>query len=136
MRATSTRRTPRPRGRRASYDNYLASRAWSDKRKQWYAAWLSSAGIEPSCLVCGRRWALKSGHLHHTTYARLGDESLSDLVPLCRRDHRALHAVIDSTPTWRRTDRRTATAALIAVLREARTARTDLGSDPPTALTS
>jgi 5-methylcytosine-specific restriction endonuclease McrA len=130
MRATPTPRTPRPRRRRKSYDAYLASRAWSDKRKQWYAAWLSSAGIEPSCLVCGRRWTLKSGHLHHTTYVRLGDESLSDLVPLCRRDHRALHAVIDSTPTWRRTDRRTATAALVAVLREARTQGADHSANP------
>jgi 5-methylcytosine-specific restriction endonuclease McrA len=136
MRATPTPRTPRRRSRRASYDAYLASRAWSDKRKQWYAAWLSSAGIEPSCLVCGRSWTLKSGHLHHTTYARLGDESLTDLVPLCRRDHRALHALIDCTPTWRRTDRRTATAGIIALLRAARTPATAPEGHPPTALTS
>ena len=107
-------------GRRSAYDAYMKSRAWRQKRRQWYAAWLTAAGIEPSCLVCGRRWTLKSGHLHHTTYARLGSESLSDLLPLCRRDHRGLHAILDSHPTWQRADRQTATAAIIAALRQVR----------------
>lgn len=119
MRVRSTRelgaRHPRP----AAYGAYLTSRRWSDKRRQWYAAWLTVSGIEPSCLVCGRRWTLKSGHLHHLTYARLGDESLQDLLPLCRRDHRRLHAIIDAHPGWRRVDRRTATAAIIAEMRQA-----------------
>jgi hypothetical protein len=116
-----------PGSRRASYDAYLNSRAWSDKRKGWYAAWLTAAGVEPSCLVCGRRWTLKAGHLHHATYERLGAESPRDLLPLCRRDHKALHAVIDSHPTWRRADRLTATAAIIAGLRQARAKRPDTG---------
>lgn len=114
-----------PRSRRASYDAYINSPAWSDKRKQWYAAWLTAAGVEPSCLVCGRRWTLKGGHLHHATYNRLGAESVHDLLPLCRRDHKALHAIIDSHPTWRRTDRQTATAAIIAGLRRSRALRLD-----------
>src|SRR6476660_8819007 len=83
----------RQRSRRASYDAYLNSRAWSDNRRQWYAAWLTAAGIEPSCLVCGRRWTLKAGHLHHATYERLGAESPRDLLPLCRRDHKLLHVL-------------------------------------------
>jgi 5-methylcytosine-specific restriction endonuclease McrA len=103
--------------RRATYDSYLASRAWHDKRRAWYAAWLTIAGTEPRCLACGRVWTLKAGHLHHTTYARLGDEDLSDLIPLCGADHRRLHQMLDSHPTWRRTDRATASAALIAILR-------------------
>src|SRR3954462_6108413 len=111
MRASSVpdptgRRTLRTRGarrtRRAVYEAYLNSRAWSHKRKQWYAAWLTAAGVEPYCLVCGQRWTLKAGHLHHATYDRLGAESLRDLLPLCRRDHQMLHAVIDLHPTWRR----------------------------------
>ena len=106
-------------GRRAAYDAYLNSRAWNEKRREWYAAWLTAAGIEPTCLVCGRRWTLKSGHLHHATYVRLGAESLGDLLPLCRSDHRALHAILDSHPAWQRADRRTATAAIIASLRQA-----------------
>ena len=117
MPAQRVRERRRPRSRRATYDAYLSSRAWSEKRKQWYAAWLTAAGVEPSCLVCGGRWTLKSGHLHHVTYARLGDEALEDLLPLCRRDHQALHAVIDAHVAWRRSDRRTATAAVIAFLR-------------------
>jgi 5-methylcytosine-specific restriction endonuclease McrA len=84
MRGTSTP-SPRSHRRRAFYDAYLVSRAWSVKRKQWYAAWLTRAGIEPTCLACGRRWTLKAGHVHHTAYARLGAESLTDLVPLCPR---------------------------------------------------
>src|SRR3954470_3656259 len=100
-----------PGSRRAAYDAYINSHAWSDKRKQWYAAWLTAAGVEPSCLVCGQSWTLKASHLHHATYDRLGAESLRDLLPLCRRDHQILHAVIDLHPTWRRADRRTATAA-------------------------
>src|SRR3954468_7286483 len=88
-----------PRSRQASYDAYINSRAWSHKRKHWYAAWLTAAGVEPCCLVCGRRWTLNAGHGHHATYDRLGAESLGDLVPLCRRDHRTLHAVIDLHPT-------------------------------------
>ena len=113
------------RGRRAAYDAYLSSRAWSDKRKQWYAAWLTTAGVEPSCLVCGRRWTLKTGHLHHATYAHLGVEQVDDLVPLCRRDHQRLHALIDANPTWGHSDRRTATAAIIAAMRQARATHTD-----------
>ncbi|WP_330474635.1 hypothetical protein [Terrabacter sp. C0L_2] len=123
MPATPIRERAAPRSRRAFYDAYLNSRAWRDKRKHWYAAWLTAAGIEPSCLVCGRQWTLKAGHLHHATYDRLGDESLRDLLPLCRRDHKALHAIIDSQPTWRRVDRQTATVAIIAALRHVRAAR-------------
>ncbi|GAA2748324.1 hypothetical protein GCM10009868_40890 [Terrabacter aerolatus] len=127
MPATPTSEGLAARSRRASYDAYINSRAWSHKRKQWYAAWLTAAGIEPSCLVCGRRWTLKAGHLHHATYDRLGAESLRDLLPLCRRDHKALHAIIDSHPTWQRADRQTATAAIIAGLRQARAKRPETG---------
>ncbi len=119
------------RSRRASYDAYLNSRAWSHRRKQWYATWLTAAGVEPSCLVCGRRWTLKAGHLHHATYDRLGAEALHDLLPLCRRDHKTLHAIIDSHPTWRRTDRQTATAAIIAALRKARAQRHETSQQRP-----
>ena len=125
-----------PRSRRASYDAYINSRAWSDKRRQWYAAWLTAAGIEPSCLVCGQRWTLRAGHLHHATYDRLGAESLRDLLPLCRRDHKALHAIIDSHPTWRRADRQTATAANIASLRQVHAARSISKERPTTTSTS
>lgn len=124
-----------PRSRRAAYDAYLNSRAWSDKRRHWYAAWLTAAGVEPSCLVCGRRWTLKAGHLHHVTYDRLGAESVRDLLPLCRRDHKTLHVLIDSHPTWRQADRYTATAAIIAALRRARAQRLDATPETTTAPT-
>lgn len=125
MRASSAPDGLAQLSRRAVYDAYLSSRTWSDKRRQWYAASLTAAGVEPTCLVCGRRWTLKAGHLHHVTYARLGNESTEDLVPLCRRDHQRLHALIDAAPTWRRADRRTATAAIIASMRQTQNSHAD-----------
>ncbi|WP_141823114.1 HNH endonuclease signature motif containing protein [Humibacillus xanthopallidus] len=108
----------RRRGARAAaYDAYLASRTWKAKRQQWYAAWLTAAGTPPVCAACGSRWTLKTGHLHHLTYMRLGREEPEDLVPLCARHHRQLHAIFDTSPSWRRLGRAAASAGIIAVLR-------------------
>ena len=66
-------RTPRRRDggthirRQAVYDAYLASHAWRQRRKAWYAAWLTQRGTPPACLVCDREWSLRNGHLHHLT---------------------------------------------------------------------
>ena len=87
-------------------------------------------GTEPRCLVCDRLWTLKAGHLHHATYARLGDENHSDLIPLCSADHRRLHTILDSHDSWRRANRATASAAIIATLR----AQTDTPSLPAQAV--
>jgi 5-methylcytosine-specific restriction endonuclease McrA len=103
------------RGR--AYDAYLASKAWKNKRRQWYAAWLTVAGTPPTCVVCGRIWTLKAGHLHHITYIRIGAEEPDDLVPLCARHHRQLHAIFDTSVMWRRLGRAAATAGILAQLR-------------------
>jgi hypothetical protein len=103
--------------RRAVYDSYLASRAWRDRRRAWYAAWLTRAGTPPTCLVCDRQWSPKSGHLHHLTYVRIGDEDDADLVPLCSRDHRRLHDVLERSPSWRRLGRAQASIGIMAMLR-------------------
>src|SRR3954471_20643956 len=101
--ASAPERRRRRRGARgAAYDAYLASKAWKAKRQQWYAAWLTAAGTPPVCAACGSRWTLKTGHLHHLTYMRLGREEPEDLVPLCARHHRQLHAIFDTSPSWRR----------------------------------
>ena len=120
---TPTRKTrPRRRAargrRRASYDAYLISRTWQVRRKQWYAAELTTAGTAPTCLVCGKRWTLKAGHLHHVTYMRLGREEHEDLIPLCQRDHHALHVILDAQPGWRHLGRAAATVGIIARLRD------------------
>src|SRR5665811_1498150 len=85
-------RTPRLRSRwsagrvarRAVYAAYMNSKAWQDKRRAWYARWVTLTGTSPVCLVCGRRWSVRSGHLHHLTYQRLGAEEPTDLMPLCK----------------------------------------------------
>ena len=103
--------------RRAVYAAYMNSKAWQDKRRDWYARWVTLTGSPPVCLVCGRRWSLRSGHLHHLTYQRLRAEEPADLVGLCARDHARLHAVLDASRSWRRLGRAAATAGIIVMLR-------------------
>ena len=103
--------------RRAQYAAYMDSKAWQDKRRDWYARWVTLTGSPPVCLVCGRRWSVRSGHLHHLTYQRLGAEELKDLSQLCGRDHARLHSVLDRSPSWRRMGRAAATVGIIGMLR-------------------
>jgi len=98
----------------------MNSKAWQDKRRSWYARWVTLTGSPPVCLVCGRRWSVRSGHLHHLTYQRLGAEEPEDLMPMCSRDHGRLHAVLDRSPSWRRLDRPAATVGIIGMLRRSR----------------
>ena len=102
--------------RRAEYGSYMGSPAWFTRRERWLAERRSTHG-DPVCLVCGQPWALRSGDLHHRTYARLGAEAASDLIPLCRTCHTELHRLLESAPGWRRMPREQATNALVAVLR-------------------
>jgi len=102
--------------RRTEYGSYMSSPAWFAERERWLAAWTAVHG-EPRCMVCDRPWTLRTGDLHHRTYARLGHEQHSDLVPLCRICHTELHRLLESAPGWRRMPREQATDALIAVLR-------------------
>ena len=106
------------RSRSGAYDAYLDSDAWRDRRRAWYAAWLTRRGTPPACLVCGQKWNLRSGHLHHLTYERLGHEHDDDLVPLCARHHRQLHRVLEESAGWRRLGRRHASAGIIGLLRK------------------
>ena len=123
----SSRWSRRRLQRRGQYDAYLNSAAWYRKRQQWYILWQQETGTEPSCVVCGQVWTLRYGHLHHRTYARLGHELLTDVVPLCPADHTRLHDLWDAHPSWRTTGRATATLGIIAALRRQR--RSD-GSTP------
>jgi hypothetical protein len=115
--------------RRGRYESYLNSPAWYRTREQWYAAWRKATGTEPVCAVCGQAWTLRSGHLHHRTYARLGGELPTDLIAMCAADHEQLHDLWDAHPSWRTTGRATATLGIIAAMRRQR--RIDQ-ANPPT----
>lgn len=117
MRRNRRDRSPDRIARRAAYDAYLISGTWRARRRAWYAAWLTSHGTPPMCLVCGRVWRPRSGHLHHLTYVRIGREDDEDLAPLCAGGHRRLHQVLDHSAGWRRMSRREASLAIIAHLR-------------------
>ena len=116
-----SRRHPAHRiARRAAYDAYLASSGWRARRRAWYAAWLTAHGTPPHCLVCDRVWCPRNGHLHHLTYIRIGREDDEDLVPLCARDHRKLHHVLEHSAGWRRLSRLQASLGIIELLRRRR----------------
>jgi hypothetical protein len=88
---------------RSAYADYMDSPAWFARRERWLEEWKQiHAGQTPLCLACGKRWTLHCGDLHHRTYERLGHEHYRDLAPMCRDCHLSLHALIESTPQWRR----------------------------------
>lgn len=65
-----------------TYKDYLAGPHWHRFRLSY-----RSSGLSQRCAVCGSvRY-----DLHHTTYVRLGRERLSDVLPLCRTHHVAVH---------------------------------------------
>ena len=102
--------------RRAVYAAYMNSAAWQEKRRHWYHHWVGLHETGPQCLVCGRQWSLRTGHLHHVTYMRLGSEELEDLIPLCAAHHAHLHEVFDRSAQWRRQGRAAASHAIVAML--------------------
>lgn len=114
--------------RRATYAAYMDSAAWQDKRREWYQGWLDSHRRPPACVVCGRRWSPRSGHLHHVTYMRLGAEEHDDLIPLCAAHHGQLHAVWDRSSAWRRLGRAAATAGIVELLRRRVAAAAEVAS--------
>lgn len=66
------------------YAAYLHSPAWSDVKRRYRESDL------PQMCVCG---ATEGLHLHHKTYARVGEEQLEDLAPLCKPCHADLHVI-------------------------------------------
>lgn len=70
-----------------SYAAYLRSEIWTEFKRAYKRTKRPNA-----CQVCGH----KKVQLHHTTYARLGCEKLTDVVPLCDIHHTAVHAWLDA----------------------------------------
>ena len=102
---------------RARYAGYMDSQEWWGRRERWLAEWIQAHGAEPVCTGCGGEWTLRTGDLHHRTYARLGRESWRDLMPLCRRCHRELHRIMESVVSWRRLGPEQASDLIAARLR-------------------
>jgi len=114
--------------RRGECATWMASDAWLARRQSWRQAWVARYGAEPCCAACGGPWSLRHGDLHHRSYERLGAERFSDLIPLDRVCHDRLHAILESTPAWRRLGRAHATDVIVARLRAASLGRKG-GSD-------
>ena len=73
-----------------SYRDYLYSDHWQKLRERYRASKLPQV-----CFVC---WD-PNVDLHHKTYRRLGEEKLTDLLPLCRLHHDLAHKLDQE---WRR----------------------------------
>ena len=73
-----------PDGTQMGWLAYMQSDAWKAKREEY-----RESGLPQDCQGCGAFYV----ELHHVTYRRLGNESLRDLVPVCRRCHQAIHDV-------------------------------------------
>lgn len=59
-------------------EEYERSEDYLARRDQ---IWLAQG--RPGCFICGRT----DVQMHHRSYARLGDEAISDLVALCEDHH-------------------------------------------------
>lgn len=64
------------------YQVYIKSPQWRQKCKEAYSVYGRK---------CRKCLSTKSLHMHHRTYKHLYRERLEDLVPLCKRCHKALH---------------------------------------------
>lgn len=64
------------------YNRYLRSPKWRKLRRRV---------LERCHYRCERCRKAKATEVHHKTYARMGDELLSDLMGVCRKCHRAIH---------------------------------------------
>ena len=65
-----------------TYDEYLKTPRWLDRRKYWQNLWLFR------CAVCNGKVSLQ---IHHRTYVRLGIEWAADVIALCPCCHYVFH---------------------------------------------
>jgi hypothetical protein len=72
-----------------SLEEFQHSEEWQRTKRRY-----RRSDYPQRCLVCGAR----DFELHHRTYARLGEEELFDLVPLCPTHHHAIHELLDPNP--------------------------------------
>lgn len=67
---------------KAEYQKYLNSPHWQKIRQEVFKEY------GHRCDQCG---SSKNLRVHHITYENLGEEQISDLVPLCEDCHKKLH---------------------------------------------
>lgn len=68
-----------------NYRDYLNSPEWSDRKDRHYKKHKNTR-----CRACG---SVEHLDVHHKTYKRLGNESKTDLITMCRSCHSFLHDV-------------------------------------------
>ena len=67
------------------YRDYLQSDAWKAKRR------LVLEFLGHRCVKCGIHLTETTANIHHLTYERVKNESLDDLIPLCKTCHKREH---------------------------------------------
>lgn len=72
-----------------TYEEYINSAAWAKKKSQYWKL----RGRSCKAIGCDSTSDLE---VHHHTYDRLGNESLFDLVGVCRKHRQAIHELHDS----------------------------------------
>lgn len=93
-----------------NYRDYLQSNHWQIFRKRFYSSKYFKSksirgGINGKCICCQQE--NKKMDLHHLTYRRIGDEKISDIVPVCRECHSKTHDNLKLNPgqrdkSWKR----------------------------------
>jgi hypothetical protein len=77
-----------------NYYDYIKSDHWKVRKELFFETHARE------CAVCGSPYV----DLHHVFYDDYGKEQDMDLVPLCRRDHEALHMMVVKTKKDMRAD--------------------------------
>lgn len=73
-----------------SYQDYLQSNFWKAAKERY-----RTSDLPKHCLNCCNNYY----ELHHRSYARLGKERPTDLIPLCRECHQAIHNYLKENNT-------------------------------------
>lgn len=64
------------------YQEYLKSEGWKAKRNMILNMWGNR------CALCNKGGEM---HLHHRDYKRVGNEEVTDVIPLCKKHHELFH---------------------------------------------
>lgn len=74
------------------YNNYMNSPEWKNKRAQRIFMDSGRCQFATDSGICGCTGTARNPlEVHHKTYARIGNEAMSDLVTLCKHHHKATH---------------------------------------------
>ena len=87
-----------PDGRRMSYEAYLKTPEWKNKKKNRLAFdnW--------QCAICHADIEGDQYETHHLDYSRLGDEDMKhDIITLCRPCHGLFHTLWEQSKKWEST---------------------------------